>query len=60
MQLALSQRTLDAGASPALYAGRKLGEVAQALLWNLLHEDPSSPSRVLLDKVAQKRRYRLW
>jgi hypothetical protein len=53
MQLALSQRNLDAGSSPSFCAGRKLGEVEQALLWNLLHEDPSSPSRVLLDKVAQ-------
>jgi len=52
MQLALSQRNLDEGASPAFCAGRKLGEVEQALLWSLLHEDPSSPSRVLLDKVA--------
>jgi hypothetical protein len=30
--------------------------VEQALLWNLLHEDPSIPSRVLLDKVAQMQR----
>jgi hypothetical protein len=56
MPLALSQRTLDAGSSPACYAGRKLGEVEQALLWNLLHEDPSSPSRVRLDQVAQMQR----
>jgi hypothetical protein len=53
MQLALSQRNLDEDSSPAFCAGRKLGEVEQALLWSLLHEDPSSPSRVLLDKVAQ-------
>ena len=56
MQLALSQRPLDEGSSPAFYAGRTLGEVEQALLWHLLHEDPSSPSRVLLDKVAQMQR----
>ena len=56
MQLALSQRNLDEGASPSFGAGRKLGEVEQALLWTLLHEDPSSPSRVLLDKVAQRQR----
>ncbi len=56
MQLALSQRTLDEGSSPSFYAGRKLGEGEQALLWSLLHEDPSSPSRVLLDKVAQTQR----
>lgn len=56
MQLALSQRNLDEGSSPSFCAGRKLGEVEQALLWSLLHEDPSSSSRVLLDKVAQMQR----
>src|SRR5215510_2141494 len=56
MQLALSQRNLDEGASPSFCAGRKLDEVAQALLWTLLHENPSSPSRVLLDQVAQRQR----
>jgi len=56
MQLALSQRNLDEGASPCFCAGRKLGTVEQALLWHLLHEDPSSPSRVLLDKVAHMQR----
>ena len=56
MQLALSQRSLDEGSSPSFCAGRKLGEVEQALLWNLLYEDPSSPSRVLLDKVAHRQR----
>jgi hypothetical protein len=56
MQLALSERNLDEGASPSFCAGRKLDEVAQALLWTLLHENPSSPSRVLLDQVAQRQR----
>jgi hypothetical protein len=56
MQLALSQRNLDEGSNPSFCAGRKLGEVEQALLWNLLHEDSSSPSRVLLDKVAHMQR----
>jgi len=56
MQLALSQRSLDESASPSFCAGRKLGEVEQALLWHLLYEDPSSPSRVLLDKVAHRQR----
>jgi len=36
MQLALSQRTLDEGTRPSFCAGRKLGEVEQALLWTLL------------------------
>src|SRR6266404_7969275 len=55
MQLALSQRNHDEGSSPSFCAGRKLGEVEQALLWSLLHEDPECPSRVLLDKVVQQR-----
>jgi len=54
MQLALSQRTLDEGTRPSFCAGRKLGEVEQALLWTLLREDPQCPSRVLLDKVAER------
>jgi hypothetical protein len=56
LQLALRQRNLDEGSSPSFCAGRKLGEIEQALLWHLLHEEPSSPSRVLLDKVAQRQR----
>ena len=55
MQRALSQRNLDEGSSPSFCAGRKLGEVEQALLWSLLHEDPECPSRVLLGKVVQQR-----
>jgi hypothetical protein len=39
-----------------LYAGRKLGEVEQALLWTLLHEDPVCPSRLRLNQVAQRQR----
>ena len=56
MQLALGQSNLDEGSSPSFCAGRKLGEVEQALLWTLLHEDPQCASRVLLDKVAQRQR----
>jgi hypothetical protein len=54
MHLALSQGNLDEGSSPSFRAGRKLGDVAQALLWTLLHEDPQCPSRVLLNKVAER------
>jgi hypothetical protein len=53
MHLAPSQRTLDEGSSPSFCAGRKLGDVAKALLWTLLHEDPEGPSQVLLNTVAQ-------
>jgi hypothetical protein len=54
MQRTLSQRTLDEGTRPSFCAGRKLGEVEQALLWTLLREDPQCPSRVRLDKVAER------
>ena len=54
MQLALSQRNLDEGSSPAFCSGRKLGDLEQALLWTVLHEDPECPSRVLLDKIARR------
>ncbi len=56
MPSAPSQRSLAEGASPSFCAGRQLGEVEQALLWTLLHDDPQCPSRVLLDKVAQNQR----
>ncbi len=54
MQFAPIQRNFDEGSGPSFCAGRKFGEVEQALLWTLLHEDPECPSRVLLDKVAQR------
>ena len=56
MHFALSQPHLDAGSRPSFCAGRKLGDVEQALLWPLLHEDPQCPSRVLLDKGAERQR----
>ena len=56
MHLAPSQRPLDEGSSPSFCAGRKLGDVAQALLWTLLQEDPACPTRVRLDKVAHRQR----
>jgi hypothetical protein len=54
MHFALCQPNLAEGASPSFCAGRKLGDVEQALLWTLLREDPQCPSRVLLDKVAER------
>ena len=54
MQLAQTQRTLDEVSGPSFCAGRKLGEMEQALLWRLLQEDPECPSRVLLDKAARR------
>jgi hypothetical protein len=49
MQLTQSQDILAEEPSPVFYAGRKLSEVEQALLWSVLQEDPQCPSRVLLD-----------
>ena len=54
MPLALRQPTLAEGSSPPFEAGRKLGAVTMALVWQLLHEEPECPSRVVLDKVAQR------
>ena len=54
MPLTRGQDSLADETSPAFYAGRKLSEVEQTLLWNLLQEDPQCPSRVLLDKVARQ------
>lgn len=54
MPLTQSQHTLDDDLRPDFSAGRKLGEVEQALLWSWLHEEPECPSRVLLDKAAHR------
>ena len=48
-----SKRTLAADSCPPCDTGRKIGAVEMALVWNLLHEDPACPSRVL-DKSAQR------
>ena len=54
IQLTQSQLTLADDLRPDFYAGRKLGEVEQALMWSVLQEEPECPSRVLLDKAAQR------
>jgi|RhiMetdeSRZDD1v2_1073273.scaffolds.fasta_scaffold350530_3 hypothetical protein len=56
MPFALRQPTLDASTSPSFYAGRQLGDVEQALLQTVLHEDPQDPSRVFLEMVAARQR----
>ena len=53
MALTLRKPTLMEGARPPFEAGRKLGVVEMALVWQVLHEDPQCPSRLVLDKVAQ-------
>ena len=54
MQRTLKQGNLHEVSSPSFCAGRKFGAVEQALLWSLLQEEPECPSRVLLDKVAER------
>jgi len=54
MQLARKQRSPNEVSSPSFCAGRKLGEVEQALLWSMLQEDPECPSRVLIDRIAKR------
>jgi hypothetical protein len=54
MPLTLKQGNLTEVSRPSFCAGRKFGEVEQALLWSLLQEEPECPSRVLLDKVAER------
>src|SRR6266568_69525 len=54
MPLTLSKATLTEGSRPPFEAGRKLGVVEMALVWKVLHEEPQCPSRVVLDKVAQR------
>src|SRR5882672_5649635 len=54
MQLTHGQRSIGDDLNPDFYAGRKRGEMEQALLWSLLQAEPECPSRVLLDKAAQR------
>lgn len=56
MPLTLKQGNLTEVSRPPLCAGRKFGDVAQALLWSWLQEEPECPSRVLLAKVAERQR----
>jgi len=39
--------------SPALCAGRKVTEMHKALLWQVLHDDPTCPSRLVLHTIAE-------
>ncbi len=54
MHVAQSQHNLTEDPSLVFSAGRKLSEMEQALLWSVLQEDLECPSRVLLDKAAQR------
>jgi hypothetical protein len=39
--------------SPEFCAGRKVTETHKALLWQLLHDDPTCPSRMVLHTIAE-------
>ncbi len=39
--------------SPAFCAGRKVTETHKALLWQLLNDDPTCPSRLVLHAIAE-------
>lgn len=54
MSLALRKPTLMEASSLPLEAGRKLGAVELAVVWQVLHENPQCPSRVVRDKVGQR------
>jgi len=47
------QRNPVDDASPAFCAGRKVTEMHKALLWQLLNDDPTCPSRMVLDTIAE-------
>ena len=40
-------------ASPDLCAGRKVTETPKALLWQVLNDDPTCPSRMVLHTIAE-------
>jgi hypothetical protein len=56
MPIAPRQDTPTEDAHPPFCAGRKLSDLAKALLGKLLHEDPEGPTRALLDPVAYRQR----
>jgi hypothetical protein len=39
--------------SPAFCAGRKVTETHKALLWQVVHDDPACPSRMVLHTIAE-------
>src|SRR5919108_1984186 len=38
---------------PDLCAGRKVTETHKAMLWKVLHDDPTCPSRLVLHAIAE-------
>ena len=54
MPLAQPQPTSSRSSSPTFYDARKLDAVQKAWLWQLLQDDPSCPSRVVLQTAASR------
>ena len=52
MPLAQPQPTSSRSSSPTFYDARKLDAVQKAWLWQLLQDDPTCPSRVVLQTAA--------
>ena len=51
----ITQRNPVDNARPELCAGRKVSETHKALLWQLLNDDPTCPSRMVLHAIAEER-----
>jgi hypothetical protein len=49
----IPQSTPDDAPGPDLCAGRKVTETHKALLWKLLNDDPTCPSRLVLHAIAE-------
>ena len=50
----IPQRHLVEEAGPEFCAGRKVSETHKALLWQLLNDDPTCPSRMVLQAIAEE------
>lgn len=48
-----TQRKPVNDAQPVFCAGRKVTETHKALLWQLLNDDPTCPSRLVLHAIAE-------
>ena len=49
----ISQSNLGDAPGPDWCAGSKVTETHKALLWKLLHDDPTCPSRLILQAIAE-------
>jgi hypothetical protein len=51
--MSIPQSNLGDNSGPALCAGRKVTETHKALLWKLCNDDPTCPSRLVLQASAE-------